>query len=224
VPIDGGASSSAAGGANPNASYFSLDFYRQYFDVDTEQILHRLARAFMPWRPFLTEEDSKADLYGPFWLATTLVFLVGVAGNLVSYLAYLPSDKTPVWRYDMQKLTSAASMFYGAITLLPLAASTVLYRLLSIDELPLSTLLCLWGYSLASFVPVSLLCIIPSDIFHYLVFAVGLAFSAGFLVRQIQPVIPADKMQPYGYALLGGIVAAQFGIIVACKVYFFNFS
>lgn len=220
VPIDG----DNTGADAASASYFSLEYYQQFFDVDADQILHRLLRAFTPWRAFLTPEDSKADLYGPFWLATTLVFLVAVAGNLVSYLAYLPSSKSPVWRYDMQKMTSAASMFYGAISLLPLAASVVLSRLLLVADLSLSKLVCLWGYSLAVFIPVSLLCIIPSDVFHYVVFAVGYAFSCGFLVRQIQPVIPLTAMKPYGYALLGGIAATHFGLVAACKFYFFNFS
>jgi hypothetical protein len=210
--------------AAESASYFSVEYYQQFFDVDSEQILGRLLRALSPWKPFFLPEDPKADLYGPFWIATTLVFLVAVAGNLVSYLAYLPSSKSPVWRYDMQKMTSAATMFYGAITLLPLAASITLSRVLLVADLALSKLICLWGYSLTAFVPVSLLCIIPSDLFHYLVFAAGFAFSVGFLLKQVYPVIPQAVMKPYGFALLGSIALTHFGLVAACKLYFFNFS
>ena len=30
---------------------------------------------------------EKPDLWGPFWIATTLVFLLAVTGNFTSYLA-----------------------------------------------------------------------------------------------------------------------------------------
>jgi hypothetical protein len=191
--------------------------------VDTDQVLQRLLRALMPWREFLPEEDSKPDLYGPFWLATTLVFLCAVTGNLVSYLAYLPSSDKPVWHYDMQKMTTAASMFYGTVTLLPFVVSMVLTRVLNVATLSVSQLICIFGYSNLVFVPISLLCVIPSDVFHYLVFSLGFAFTSAFLLRQIYPVIPEAARRPYGYALCGGIVVTQLGLVAAQKFYFFKF-
>lgn len=48
--------------------------------------------------------------YGPFWIATTLVFLSAVAGNYASYVSYrrtharepIGSD-IPAWYYDIDK-------------------------------------------------------------------------------------------------------------------------
>ena len=33
-----------------------------------------------------------ADLYGPFWIMTTIIFLMGIVGNLANYLTSKFSD------------------------------------------------------------------------------------------------------------------------------------
>ena len=48
--------------------------------------------------------------YGPFWIATTLVFLSAVAGNYASYVSYrrthaqaASGSDVPAWYYDVDK-------------------------------------------------------------------------------------------------------------------------
>ncbi len=159
-----------------------------------------------------------------FRVATTLVFLIAVTGNFASYLTFLPSSKKPTWTYDIQKLTTAATMFYGAITILPFMAWLTLTRLVGVTGVTLVYCLSIWGYSCSSFVPISLLCTIPSEVLRYLLCSIGFACSAGFLLRQLHPLIPEASMRPYGYSLVAGIVISQFGLAVANKVYFFEYS
>lgn len=46
-----------------NASIWSINYYRHFFDVSTKQIMSRLLRAFIPFgKLFYHEEDKKADL------------------------------------------------------------------------------------------------------------------------------------------------------------------
>lgn len=55
----------------------SLEFYRPYFDVDTDQVKARLLQATLPMRqatPFLDQTDAEQpggapDLYGPVWVS-----------------------------------------------------------------------------------------------------------------------------------------------------------
>ena len=67
---------------------------------------------------------ARARSYGPFWIAATLVFIAAATGNLSSYLAYLrvasATPDTPVWTYDIKKVTLSAVLFYGYISVLPL--------------------------------------------------------------------------------------------------------
>lgn len=52
------------------------------------------------------------------------MFIAAATGNLSSYLAYLrvasATPDTPVWTYDIKKVTLSAVLFYGYISVLPL--------------------------------------------------------------------------------------------------------
>ena len=72
--------------------------------MDTRQVLKRMVASVLP-RPvatkFLEEEiRPKPDLYGPFWICTTLVFTTAIAGNLANYLQH---EGNIVWQYDFKK-------------------------------------------------------------------------------------------------------------------------
>ena len=52
-----------------------------------------------------------ARRYGPFWIATTLVFVSAVTGNYASYLSYRSKHAggaatQQVWYYDINKASS----------------------------------------------------------------------------------------------------------------------
>ncbi|KFY63348.1 hypothetical protein V496_04016 [Pseudogymnoascus sp. VKM F-4515 (FW-2607)] len=52
--------------------FLSLGFYSQFFDVDTSSVLSRSGAALYPRANFLDVLDGNPDLYGPFWIATTV--------------------------------------------------------------------------------------------------------------------------------------------------------
>lgn len=58
---------------------------------------------------------------GPFWICTTLIFLIGATGNMAEYLSHpTNSELRASWRYDFEKLTLAATMFYFSIVIFPI--------------------------------------------------------------------------------------------------------
>ena len=65
----------------------------QMFNVDTSDVLSRLATALLPFKgtSFFELIGENADLYGPAWIAATLVFVIGASANLHSWLE-TPSD------------------------------------------------------------------------------------------------------------------------------------
>ncbi|PNW70507.1 hypothetical protein CHLRE_17g722700v5 [Chlamydomonas reinhardtii] len=70
--------------------FYNVRRYREYFDVDTTDVLWRVGNSMIGvFRPNFMEVTMKnPDLYGPFWAATTLIFITAVAGNFVSWLAW----------------------------------------------------------------------------------------------------------------------------------------
>ena len=52
---------------------------------------------------FLKSIEGKGDLYGPFWVATTLIFAIAFSGNIVDYKNSVGKGEQDVWRYDFDK-------------------------------------------------------------------------------------------------------------------------
>lgn len=87
--------------------------------------------------------------YGPFWICTTLIFVAASIGTFVTYVAHKLQKKE--WDYDINLVTWSAGLFYGYVTVVPLA----LYVILKYFSAPsgLVQLFCLYGYSLFVFIP-----------------------------------------------------------------------
>ena len=80
-----------------------------------------------------------------------------------------------------------------------------------------------YGYALTVYVPVSLLCVVPSEAFRWMSFIAGMAVSASFLFTNVRPIAWAS---PKGAAVVGPVVTAVvgahvlFGILL--KLFFFQ--
>ncbi|GAA51204.1 protein YIPF1 [Clonorchis sinensis] len=124
----------------------------------------------------------RADLYGPFWIATTLILASAIGGNISSYLQ--SRGRLTSWRYDFRKVTLASTVIYMYWWLVPLGIVAFFYMQSrksspssgEEDQDPLVAqpqsrvrgrhtgvkahnfveLLSVYGYSLTIFVPVSM--------------------------------------------------------------------
>ena len=151
----------AAGG------FWSIKYYQPLFDVDTLQVLNRVKGSLLP-RPkgaFFELVSPNPDLYGPFWIATTLIFAMAMTGNLASYIAFQPTAAKPKWTYNFNQLTMAGSVVYSYVTILPL----LIWMALRYYEASkrLVDVLCIYGYTLSVFIPISVLCVIPSNLLRW---------------------------------------------------------
>jgi protein YIPF1/2 len=210
-----------------SASFWSITYYQPLFDVDTVQVLNRIKGSLLP-RPkgaFWELIDTNPDLYGPFWIATTLIFSMAMTGNLASYFA--AADKT-MWTYNFNILTLAGTVIYAYVTLLPLLV-WILLRYYEASK-KLVDVLCIYGYTLAIFVPISIACVIPSEFLRWLLLAIGGGISAIFLLSNFHAHL-ADCF-PYGEGdakrkmtlLLGAMAGFHFVLLVIFKIYFFAYA
>jgi protein YIPF1/2 len=68
---------------------FQIAYYQQYFNVDTSDVKDRLIATFTFFKAeptFLNLIGDTPDLYGPFWIAATLIFSISVTSNLARSL------------------------------------------------------------------------------------------------------------------------------------------
>lgn len=199
---------------------FSVAYYRPYFDVDTDQVKDRLLRAAMPTKndpPFLEIIRAKPDAYGPFWIATSLLFTIAVGANVSSWLKS-DGDPDSVWTYDFNVVLNAAIIIYGFLAAMP----TVYWLVMRHFAVPfqLVHLFCLYGYSLFSFVFAVLLCLIPSETLHWCALLGAAATSVAFLVKNTAPVV-LESVPAQAVPILAVAGCANVIFALTLKIVFF---
>ncbi|KAK0934420.1 hypothetical protein LTR29_014011 [Friedmanniomyces endolithicus] len=213
-------SSRGGGGGGPQSSsrryLWSLAFYQQFFDVDTSAILLRCRAALFPRQNFLDVLDGNPDLYGPFWIATTVVFILFMTGTISAYLAQQGKGH---FADDFELLGGAAGLVYGYTLVIPLGLWAVL-RWFGSESANLIECWALYGYGNLIWIPVALASWSQLNLLNYAFVAVGFALSAVFLFRNLYPVVSATDAKT-SRILLVVVIALHAGLAIAIKILFF---
>ncbi|VDP53627.1 unnamed protein product [Schistosoma mattheei] len=216
--------------------------------------MHRLASAFIPNPRINFIQHSlkpRADLYGPFWISTTLMLAAAIGGNISNYLQ--SRREVSSWHYDFQKVTLTSTIIYVYWWLTPLLLHAVMHihrknkkpqsndaesdltDLLERSDTDSSSfhnaknaskffdVLSTYGYSLAVFVPVAILWTIQIDILQWLLFLVGIGISGAFLVFALMPSIRKEYPK-LATPIMIVIIVVHFGFSLALMIAFFHGS
>jgi len=220
---DGNKESIVMGGTDiPLCGILSVKFYKPYFDVDTKDITNRLYHALVSFKDasFMGMISEKPDAYGPFWIATSLIFVVAVSSHISSFLTAWMLGKG--WAYDFQSFLTLASMVYSFLAGVPLAMWFGIRQFNS--KFKLITALCLYGYSFMPFIPAAALSVFPSQIFPFpyawLLFLGAGSISILFLLRNLAPTI-VESTGDKAIIFLGILALVQFTFTLMVK---FNYS
>ncbi|OAY44087.1 protein YIPF1 homolog isoform X2 [Manihot esculenta] len=198
---------------------FTVAAYKPYFDVDTTDVLERIRDSLFPFRGTFSEKTAEnPDLYGPFWICTTLIFVAASIGTFVTYISHKLQNKE--WDYDINLVTWSAGVFYGYVTIVPLG----LYVILKYFSAPsgLVQLFCLYGYSLFIFIPALCLSIIPLEIFRWVIAGVAGFMSATFLALNLRAHIKSAGER--WFLIVASIFLLQLALSVVLKLYLFTVS
>ncbi|CAN0914276.1 Protein YIPF1 homolog [Linum grandiflorum] len=198
---------------------FSVAAYKPYFDVDTVDVLDRIKDSVLPFNGSFNEKTANnPDLYGPFWICTTLIFVAASIGTIVTYIAHKLHNKE--WNYDINVVTWSAGLFYGYVTVVPL----VLYVILKYFSAPsgLVQLFCLYGYSLFIFIPTLCLSVVPLEIFRWIVAGVAGFMSASFVALNLRAHIMSAGER--WFLIVAGIFVLQLALSVVLKMYLFTIT
>ncbi|OAA39861.1 Yip1 domain family [Beauveria brongniartii RCEF 3172] len=210
-PVTASSSSSS-----PKRFLWSTSFYAQFFDVDTSAVLSRCWAALFPRANFLDVLDGNPDLYGPFWIATTVILILFLGGSISQWLA---TRGTTPFAYDFRLLSGAAGLVYGYTLVIPVVLFLAL-RYFGSESANLLECWALYGYSNLIWIPVACISWSPISILNWTFVAVGFGVSVGFLLRNLYPVLSATDRQT-SKVLLIIVVALHFGLSLAIKILFF---
>ncbi|GAA5937712.1 Yip5p [Sporobolomyces koalae] len=175
-------------GATKSGGVLNLDFYSSWFDVDTLTVLTRCYKTLIPKEDYVNDVLSGVpDLYGPFWIPTTLVFSLFLTSSLISSVnAYLAGLE---YTYDFTRLGAATSVVYTYYLGLPvLVWAAIKYWAGASDRSPVE-IVSLYGYSSTIWILVAWLSLIPSTTARLFFVFVGTVLSLFFLVRNLYPIL-----------------------------------
>ncbi len=192
-----------------------LSFLGKYFDVEIDEIESKLKSALVPFnKNFYTLAEKNADLYGPFWILTTIIFIITFAANLSNYF-----NNPEQFVYNFNFVPYAALVIYGFGFGTPIVIF-LLMRFVFRVEIALMTNVCVYGYSFAILGPVLLACVIPSDLVEALLLLGWLVCSSFFLLWNVLKFI-AEKAEKSKYIILGLILGIQVVLFLTLKFYFY---
>lgn len=214
-------------GQKKSAAFWTFEYYQKFFDIDTFHVKERIIGSVLPWprKNFVhVYLRRNPDLYGPFWICTTLVFAIAISGNISTFLVNLGK---PNYKYtpEFRKVTIAATAIFSYAWLVPLALWGVLLwrsnKVMNLVSYSFMEIVCVYGYSLAVYIPAVIIWILPFMWLQWLSIVVALCLSGSVLVLTFWPTVRDDHPKVY-ISILSAIVTFNVLLAVGCKMYFFS--
>lgn len=189
-------------------------FIRPYYKVTFNDIKLRIKRSFNPLKnDFMEIAEKTPDLYGPFWIYTTLIYVLAAGGALSYY--FTNSDNN----YFQMFVPVASSILYSFGFGFPFA----LWLCMKIFKVEMKyvSLICLYGYSLCCLIPVLILCSAGFRWIQWIFLTYGIANSSAFFLINLWDKI-RDLEEKNKYIFLGIFTGGQFILFLILKFYFFG--
>ncbi|KAJ7116201.1 Yip1-domain-containing protein [Mycena crocata] len=206
----------AAGG------FWTIEYYQPYFDVDTKSVLRRCYSTVLPSSSdYLTTHLNPADLYGPFWTLTTLIFTLFLSSSLGASISAYLSEPGAKYDYDFGLLSIAVTLVYTYGLVLPILLWVAL-RYLGVGEWSVVEAIAIWGYAMFVWIPVSILAVIPVPIVRWSLVGIAFGLSGYFLVRNIYPILSSAEAKSTRLLIIV-LAALHAGIALTFQLMFFSY-
>lgn len=188
---------------------------KNYFQITSDIIKRRLINGVKIYNNNLYDEiNENPDIYGPFWIYTTVVFCLAASGSLYQYI----NDKTTSTTFS--EYVSVTSFWIYLIGFIFPLVIVFLSKYIG-GNITYIKALCLYGYSFSIFIPISLICVFFNSFIDWLVL-LYCGFSTSYiLIINLSKTFPAEVEIKKKYIVLGVITAFQIILILFLSYYFF---
>ena len=115
---------------------------------------------------YLSVHLNPADLYGPFWTLSTLIFALFLSSSLGASIAKYLSTQDKPYDYDFQLLSIAVSLVYAYGLALPVMLWLAL-RYLGVGEWSIVEAVAVWGYGQFVWIPVAVWPFFPFSLHQF---------------------------------------------------------
>ncbi|MFH4975548.1 hypothetical protein AB6A40_002257 [Gnathostoma spinigerum] len=211
----------------PGKNFFSFQYYQQYFDVDTDQVVSRLLSSMVPrfGSNFIVDHVQPIpDLYGPFWVCVTLIFSTAICGNLARYIATSGDVLNNDYSSDFRLVTGSSTIVACYVILIPFALYSLLWYRKSEVQYSYLEIMCAYGYSLTIFIPVSVLWVVNWPLFRWLLILVSVILSGSVLCSSIWPAVRNDRSRMWSLMVVGSVLILHALLAIGFKEFYFDVS
>ncbi len=198
-------------------SILTLNHYQSYFDVTTSEVAERVLAGMLPIRSRLVDKlQPQPDLYGPFWIAVTLILVTAVSGNIANVF-----EKKSAWEFRFSEVTLIGCCVYAYTWLIPFILWCFLWWRGNRSRYTLNQLLAIYGYSVSIFIPLVILWLIRNEIIRWLLWAVCTVSSGAVLVRSLWSPMSQESSR-LATAILVVVVLLHAALSAMFKMYYFS--
>jgi hypothetical protein len=131
------------------------------------------------------------------------------------------------WQFDVTKVSQCAAMTYAYVFLFPLSLYLVKRCYAGVSSASYTALVCLYGYSIISYIPASIVCILPVETVRWIAVSIACAVSSASLFRNVDALLKGEAEGTKARAIAKGmgvaIVGANAIFAIALKSLFFRF-
>ena len=192
-----------------------ISYLQPYFNITTNEVLIRILYSLIPFNiKFYDISKEKPDLYGPFWIYTSLIFIISSCGSLSRIF-----QGSKVSNFFQTFVPVASGLIYGIGFITPFIM-VIIMRCFGGKNSYISAL-CIYGYSYSIFIPVILLCSSGYAAAQWIVLSYGVFQSTSFIIvnywRELGKYV--DKLRLIIIIL---IIVFQMGLFFTLKLYFFQ--
>ena len=135
-----------------SSSIFSIDYYKQFFNVTTQDVINRILMAINPANANFISEADPPDLYGPIWVSSTSIFFMLILGNLTAW-----SDKGSKWQFNFYDFFISFILTFLFVFGGPFA---YIFFTKMLSPPSVIQLTCLFGYSTIFMIPTAFFCMV----------------------------------------------------------------
>ena len=206
-------------GKSTNPSFWSIEFYQTFFNVDSDEIQSRVLAALIPSGEnfLLTNLRPNPDLYAPFWICATLVSTIAICGNMSSFFAFKGTHK---WHSNFHLISISATIIFTYAWMWPAVLWAYLLWKGNLAGYSFLEIVSVYGYSLVVFIPISILLMAPYDWLRWVLVIIGAVTSGSVLVTTFWQAVEDDPRK-YAIPIIAVIFIFHFILALVLKLYFF---
>lgn len=217
---------------------FSLNYYRQFFDLNTNQFFSNCLKTLNPLSvPDIDEFSKIGDLYGSVWITASLIFLLFFCNSFASLLSgwFLGIDLNSLNINYFKMIVSSINLLYAYTILIPLFLYLVLkYYFKVLILVPLTKLISIYSYANLLWVPAVLLSIFRGllvnlytldTVLKWVCILFGAILSGTSIIYKLNfyfNSIFGNEEKKSAYIVLALLALCHLGFSIGVKVCFFG--